>query len=83
MKPESRPTGYIWGIKGQLLTTLIPALKPGAGVLLLSQGAPSTYQAVNLGDMLSQRPGVHLCQQLLDLAQEAHLQWPVILGDQL
>lgn len=51
-------------------------------VLLLPQCAPSTYQAVNLGDMLGQRPGIDLCQQLLDFTQEAHLQWPVIFGDQ-
>lgn len=51
-------------------------------MLPLSQRVPSTYQAVNLGDMPGQCPGIHLGQQLLDPAQEAHLQGPVILGDQ-
>lgn len=49
---------------------------------LCTEWAPSTYQAVNLGDMPGQCPGIHLCQQLLDLAQEAHFQRAVITGDQ-
>jgi hypothetical protein len=33
--------------------------------------------------MPGQCPGIHLRQQLLDLAQKGHLQRPVLLGDQL
>lgn len=82
MKSESRTTHSTWGCGGQFLTTLTPVAKLEDKGIPLPQCAPSTYQAVNLGNVPGQCPGVDLCQQLLDLTQEAHLQWPVILGDQ-
>lgn len=62
MKPESRPTHYAWGNLGASSSPPRPLCQSQrTEVFSLPWCSPSTYQAVNFGDVSGQRPGIHLC----------------------
>lgn len=68
-KLGSRTSRSTWGCGGQLLTTLTPVPKPRTEVYPCPVRTQHHHQAVNLGDVPGQCPGIDLCQQLLDLTQ--------------